>query len=223
MSRCPPFGGKVTLQPAALLDPRFSSHPRAPNPAKAPHRPAHENAQNKPTCASKAGEVSRMKESHDQGLAHQIDPESCAPVREGGGEALTGADAGRPYTVPKAFLVPDADAHVGARKATPPGSPSRENRPGPAGPQKCVHASKHLAGSWEIPCSTRPSGRVRIVNPLTEHDDDERAWEVGQTRSTGEVFEQRRGCARGRGGDGGKGPGQGEGRPTKQAADTVLR
>ena len=76
-----------------------------------------------------------MKESHDQGLAHQIDPESCAPVREGGGEALTGADAGRPYTVPKAFLVPDADAHVGARKATPPGSPSRENRPGPAGPQ----------------------------------------------------------------------------------------
>ena len=74
-----------------------------------------------------------MKESHDQGLAHQIDPESCAPVREGGGEALTGANAGRPYSL-ESVAVPDADAHVGVRKATPPGSPSRENRPVRRGP-----------------------------------------------------------------------------------------
>ena len=76
-----------------------------------------------------------MRTPDIEGVAIHDGPESCVGVREGGGEALTGADAGRPYTVPKAFLVPDADAHVGARKATPPGSPSRENRPGPAGPQ----------------------------------------------------------------------------------------
>jgi hypothetical protein len=32
-----------------------------------------------------------MKESHDQGPAHPIDPESCVGVREDASEALTGA------------------------------------------------------------------------------------------------------------------------------------
>jgi hypothetical protein len=35
-----------------------------------------------------------MKELHDEGLATHIDPESCAGVREGTGEALTGARVG---------------------------------------------------------------------------------------------------------------------------------
>ena len=36
-----------------------------------------------------------MKESYVEGLATHDDPESCAVIREGGGEALTGARAGR--------------------------------------------------------------------------------------------------------------------------------
>jgi site-specific DNA recombinase len=148
-----------------------------------------------PKCASKAGEVSRMKESHDQGLAHPIDPESCAAAREGVGEALTGADAGRPCTVPKAFTVPDADAHVGARKATPVDSPWQESA-GSGGAAEPAHASKHLARTPAVAASSArrpPSGRrvteagrsharPRSVNrgphrqSLTrEHRDDERA------------------------------------------------
>ena len=115
-----------------------------------------------------------MKESHDQGPASQIDPESCVAAREGVGEALTGADAGRPYSL-ESVAVPDADAHVGARKATPTVSPWRETA-GSGGAAEPEHASKHHAGSWEV---SRPAG---TVNPgphresLTkEHGDDARA------------------------------------------------
>lgn len=37
-----------------------------------------------------------MQESHDEGSASHIDPESCGGVREGAAEALTGAHAGQP-------------------------------------------------------------------------------------------------------------------------------
>jgi hypothetical protein len=36
-----------------------------------------------------------MKESHDEGLASHIDPESCVGSRKTAGEALTGAHAGQ--------------------------------------------------------------------------------------------------------------------------------
>ena len=51
------------------------------------------------------------------------------------------------------------------------------------------------------------------------HADDERAQEVGQFRSTGEVSEQSRPRGGG-GGDGGKGTGQGERAPAKRVPDT---
>jgi hypothetical protein len=38
----------------------------------------------------KTGEVLRMKEPNGEGLASHTASESCADVREGGGEALTG-------------------------------------------------------------------------------------------------------------------------------------
>lgn len=51
-----------------------------------------------------------MKESHDEGLATHVDPESCGLPREGLAEALTGAHAGRVWSrestksgVPTAF------------------------------------------------------------------------------------------------------------------------
>jgi hypothetical protein len=35
---------------------------------------------------------------HDEGVANRIDPESCADVREGTGEALTGERTGQPLS-----------------------------------------------------------------------------------------------------------------------------
>ena len=39
-----------------------------------------------------------MEESYGEGVANHIGPESCASVREGGGEALTGVRAGRVWS-----------------------------------------------------------------------------------------------------------------------------
>jgi hypothetical protein len=44
----------------------------------------------------KAGRESRMKEPHKKGIAHHLDPESCADAGNRVGEALTGAHAGQP-------------------------------------------------------------------------------------------------------------------------------
>ena len=39
-----------------------------------------------------------MQVHHDEGVANRIDPESCADVREGIGEALTGERIGQPLS-----------------------------------------------------------------------------------------------------------------------------
>jgi len=39
-----------------------------------------------------------MEESYGEGVANHIGPESCASVREGGGEALTGVRTGRVWS-----------------------------------------------------------------------------------------------------------------------------
>ena len=49
-----------------------------------------------------------MRESHVEGVATHGDPESCTDAREGGGEALTGARAGRVLSREMHFR--DADA-----------------------------------------------------------------------------------------------------------------
>ncbi len=135
-----------------------------------------------------------MKESHDQDLARQIDPESCAAAREGVGEALTGANAGRSYSL-ESVAVPDADAHLAARKATSTVS-SRREAAGSGGAAEPAHALKHLAKTPSVSVSSvqratpgrwvteagRAHARPRIVNrgphreSLTkEQGDDERA------------------------------------------------
>jgi RNA-directed DNA polymerase len=50
-----------------------------------------------------------MKESYGEGLASHTGPESCAAVREGGSEALTGERAGRVLSRERTSLR-DADA-----------------------------------------------------------------------------------------------------------------
>src|SRR2546427_4195729 len=61
------------------------------------------------SAPAKTGEVSWMKEPHGEEVATHTDPEPCAVVREGGGEALEGARAGRVWSRENQRLR-DADA-----------------------------------------------------------------------------------------------------------------
>jgi hypothetical protein len=45
-----------------------------------------------------------MQESHKQGVAHQLDPQSCAGGRKVTGEALAGAHAGQPWSSEITFI-----------------------------------------------------------------------------------------------------------------------
>jgi RNA-directed DNA polymerase len=93
-----------------------------------------------------------MKESYGEGIASHTGPESCAAVRKGGREALTGERAGRVWSRERTLLR-DADAveeggrphparrhgktrRSPARSETPsmPGRTSRENRESPWSP-----------------------------------------------------------------------------------------
>jgi len=57
-----------------------------------------------------------MQESHTKGVATHRDPESCAVAGNGGGEALTGACAGRPLSRENVVSLRGADAvAVGGR------------------------------------------------------------------------------------------------------------
>src|SRR5260370_25450144 len=138
---------------------------------------------------------------------------------QGGAEALTGARAGRANeprksrsswgrrrgtrrkATPYASLARDADGHARSKTPSMYGNTSLENREIPWYP----------CGRW---------GRRPRRESLRTHADDERAWEVGQFRSTEEVSEQGRPRGGG-GGDGGKGTGQGEQAPAKRVADAA--
>ncbi len=52
-----------------------------------------------------------MKEPYKQGVANQLDPESCAGGREVAGEALTGAHAGQPLSS-EITLIGEAESRV---------------------------------------------------------------------------------------------------------------
>ena len=50
-----------------------------------------------------------MRVRHDEGVANRIDPESCAAIREGYGEASTGECTGQPLSRERS-QIPGADA-----------------------------------------------------------------------------------------------------------------
>jgi hypothetical protein len=75
-----------------------------------------------------------MKESHVEGVANHNDPESCTGAREGTGEALTGARAGRVLSREMRFWGADAvkrggRQHPRRRQRETPGSPTRSETP----------------------------------------------------------------------------------------------
>lgn len=105
-----------------------------------------------------------MKVQHREDLASHSDPESCAVTREGGREALTGADVGR---VPSSEKNLDRVADVlQVRGRQHWAHRYREGCPGPA---ESTTSSTHrslLRGSRESPCLALSDGdEVREGNP----------------------------------------------------------
>jgi hypothetical protein len=91
-----------------------------------------------------------MKESYDEGVASHIDPESYARAREGSGEALTGARAGR---VLSRGMVLDSRVPTPwtLRKATQCASTTREAH-GPCTVEDLGTYGNTLCGNREILC-----------------------------------------------------------------------
>ena len=105
-----------------------------------------------------------MKESYGEGLASHTGPESCAVVRKGDGEALTGVRAGRvlsremPASGHSGVPTPwrQAEGHTDDRR-------QRETSRGPRAVGDPVHARKHLArepGDPAVACGHGGAGRI---------------------------------------------------------------
>lgn len=85
-----------------------------------------------------------MKESHDEGLATHIGPESCATAREGGGRSVDRGTC-RPAIEPRKRLsLLGADAVKGCGKAIPEIALSQAID-GPGAVEDPAHARKHSA------------------------------------------------------------------------------
>ncbi len=103
-----------------------------------------------------------MKESYGEGVASHTGPESCAAVREGGSEALTGERAGWVWSRERISLR-DADAveeggrpHPARRYGKTRRSPARSETPSMPG-----HTSRENRESPWSPAVDGTAGRVR--------------------------------------------------------------
>ena len=110
-----------------------------------------------------------MKVRYREGLATHPDPESCAGVRKGTGEALTGADASRPLSREINLNTPGCLRSQAKRGATLGVPLKREVRLDPARSETpCAHRSTPH-GRREIPWLTMVDGTVvRTMNPNDE-------------------------------------------------------
>jgi hypothetical protein len=102
-----------------------------------------------------------MKESYAEGPAIHGDPESCAAIREGSGEALIGAHAGRVFSLEKDLLW-GADAvrlrgrpHLRHRNREMTRSPTWSETP-------CTYGNT-LRENREIPCPPDDDGMLGRV------------------------------------------------------------
>ena len=105
-----------------------------------------------------------MRESYGEGLASHTDPESCAAGRKAGGEALTGARAGRVlnrememppsggyFGVPT-LIMPSGRPHPRRRQRETPRDPARSQTP-------CMYGNIP-DGNREILGVSAPRGRA---------------------------------------------------------------
>jgi hypothetical protein len=107
-----------------------------------------------------------MKEPYEKGVAHHLDPESWVTTREGGGQALTGARAGRAIE-PRKREVRDADTVGGGGRQ----HRGRREAQGGLGSRAVLapeHARKRLTGTWEISRFTTAEGAVVRVEKFKD-------------------------------------------------------
>jgi len=100
-----------------------------------------------------------MKESYVEGLAVHNGPKSCAAVRKGVGEVLTGVRAGRVLSRER-NLLRGADAVGGSGRPHPTRRLSPD-APEPRAVRDPAHARKHLAREPGCPALVRPRQRGR--------------------------------------------------------------
>ena len=91
-----------------------------------------------------------MEELHAEGLATHGDPESCATSREGRGEALAGARAGRAIE-PRNVGDRGADA-VGRAEGNTPGGVIASRQGAPRGQRSMACAGTFVRENREVPC-----------------------------------------------------------------------
>jgi RNA-directed DNA polymerase len=96
-----------------------------------------------------------MRVSYEKGVATHLGPESCASVREGEGEALTGGWAGRVSS--REIATPERRRLSRKRKATP-GHRYREVYLGSARSETPCMLGSVLSGNREIPRSSAGEG-----------------------------------------------------------------
>jgi hypothetical protein len=104
-----------------------------------------------------------MKESYGEGLATHTGPESCAVVRKGGGEALTGERAGRVLSRESHAPLREQRPHRGADAVEVGGRPHRGRRyretfRDPARSETPSMYGSALHGNREIPRPSVPEG-----------------------------------------------------------------
>ena len=99
-----------------------------------------------------------MKESYVEGLATHDGPESCAGVRKGIGEALTGVRAGRVLSRERTLLRGADAVEEGGRPHRP--YRQREMRPDPARSETPGTHGNTSHGNREIPCPPAADGAV---------------------------------------------------------------
>ena len=98
-----------------------------------------------------------MREPYTEGVAIHGDPESCVVVREGGGEALTGARAGRAIE-PRNHRVRGVDAVYGSGRQHSQ-QRYRELQVGPARSETLRMYGTSMRENREVPCSP-----VRLIS-----------------------------------------------------------
>jgi hypothetical protein len=109
-----------------------------------------------------------MKESHDEGLAIHIGPESCAGIRKGIGEALTGKSAGWVLSPETKVSIPGADVlpiHGRQHRILRYGEAYTD----PAGSETpCMHGNSLHGNREALRLALEDRAKVRTVNPEGE-------------------------------------------------------
>ena len=116
-----------------------------------------------------------MKESYGEGIASRTGPESCADVRKGAGEALTGVHAG-PVLSREIVAPPQGGLLRGADVFEDNGRPHLKRRQGKAlqDPARSQTRSMHgntLRGNREIP---RPCAAEQVAERIGKSQDERR-------------------------------------------------